>query len=289
MIAITGATGKLGRLVVDELLAGTDPSTVVATARSVERLADIRDRGAEARRLDYDDPVSITTALDGVDQLLLVSSSELGSRVRQHANVIDGAVSAGVGHIAYTSLVRADSSTMMAAAEHKATEELLAAAARSSDLQVTLLRHGWYIENYTENLGPILDNNAVIGAAGDGVIAGATRADFAAADAAVLLDRTLRGGTYELGGQGFTLADLALAVGRATGREIPYIDMPADQLRGALAGAGLPEPMVEFLVDSDLGIAAGQLDVEPSTLERLIGRTPSTLDDAVRAQLGVAA
>lgn len=279
MILVTGTSGHLGRLVVQHLVDRTDPSNVVATARSLDSIADLAALGATTRELDYDRPDTIAAALQGVEQVLLVSSSVLGNRVAQHTAVVDAAVAAGVEHIAYTSILRAATSPLIAAIEHRGTEEALAAA----PVTTTRLRHGWYIENYTGNLAPALEHGAVIGSAGDGRIAAATRADFAAADAAVLLDPSLRGGTYELGGPAYTMAEYAAAVSEATGREIPYVDLPADQYRGALLGAGLPEPLVEFLVDADLGIAQGHLDTDPSTLERLAARPLTSVRDAVRA------
>lgn len=281
MILVTGTSGHLGRLVVQELAARTDPSTVVATARSLDKIADLAALGVATRELDYDRPDTIAAALDGVSQVLLVSSSEIGNRVPQHAAVIDAAAGAGVEHVAYTSILRAGTSPLIAAIDHRATEELLA----SSGIATTRLRHGWYIENYTGNLGPALEHGAVIGSTGEGRIAAATRADYAAADVAVLLDPSLRGGTYELAGHAFTMADYAAALSTATGRTIPYVDLPGEEYRGALLGAGLPEPLVEFLVDADLGIARGELDAESTTLERLAGRPLTSLADTLAAAL----
>jgi NAD(P)H dehydrogenase (quinone) len=281
VIVVTAASGNLGRLVVDELVALVGADQVVAAARSVDKLADLAERGVEVRHLDYDEPASIAAALEGAEQVLLISSSEIGRRVAQHGAVIDAAVAAGVEHLAYTSILRADTSTLFAAVEHRATEELLAQA----PLTTTRLRHGWYIENYTENLAPVLAHGAVIGSAGDGRIAAATRADLAAADAAALADRAHRGGTFELGGSSFSLAEYAALVSAATGREIPYAELPAADLRGALVGGGVPEPMADFLVDADLGIARGELDVDPSELTSLAGRPLTTIADAVALAL----
>lgn len=279
MIVVTGASGKLGRLVIDQLATTVGVDRVVAAARSTDKLTDLADRRIEVRRLDYDEPDSISAALAGAEQVLLISSSEIGRRVDQHRSVIDTAVARGVEHLAYTSILRADTSPLFAAVEHRATEEILAAAPLTS----TRLRHGWYIENYTENLAPALTHGAVIGAAGAGRIAAAARADYAAADAAVLADPTLWGGTYELGGAAFTMGGYASLVGEAAGREIPYLDLPPADLRGALVGGGVPEPMADFLVDADLGIAQGALDTDPDMLERLAGRHLTPVADLVKA------
>ncbi len=279
MIIVTATSGRYGRLVVDELAQRVDPSTIVATARSTDDIAHFHERGISVRRLDYDDPASITAALDGADQMLLISSSAIGQRVEQHRAVIDAAVDAGISHIAYTSILRADTSALGAAREHLATEQLLA----ESGVAFSLLRHGWYIENYTENLAPALEHGAIIGAAGDGKIAAATRADLAAAGAAVVADAALHGGTYELAGHGFTMSEYASLVSAATGQNVAYVDMPADNYRNALVGAGLAEPMADFLADADVGISKGELDADSSTLRELTGRDLTTLEDTIKA------
>lgn len=273
MIIVTGASGHLGRLVVDQLASRIDPATVVAAARTPSKLADLAERGVVVRQLDYERPETAASALDGATQVLLISGSEIGRRVAQHRTVIDAAVAAGVEHMAYTSVLRASTTTLGLAAEHKATE----AALEDSGLTASLLRHGWYIENYTENLAPALAAGALIGSAGDGRIAAATRADYAAADTAVLLDRERWGRTYELGGTAFTMSELAAAVSAASGRDIGYVDLSPEEHRAALVGAGLPEPVADFLVDADAGIAAGQLDTDPVVLEALIGRGSTPL------------
>lgn len=281
MIVVTGASGHLGRLVIDRLTTGIDPATIVATARSTGKITDLAERGIVVRELDYDRHDTITAALDGASQVLLISGNEIDKRIAQHTAVIDAAVAAGVEHLAYTSILRADTSELVAAVEHRGTEEVLAAAG----ITTSRLRHSWYIENYTENLSPALAHGAIVGSAGDGRIAAATRADYAAADAAVLLDRALWGGTYELGGPAYTMAEYAAVVSDVTGREIPYVDLPATEYRGALVAAGLPEPLADFLVDADLGIAKGELDTDPATLEQLAGGPLTSLRDAVSAAL----
>jgi NAD(P)H dehydrogenase (quinone) len=280
MILITAATGHLGRLVVDHLRTQIDPATIVAAARRPDALADLAAHGVTVRELDYDRPDTIAAALAGVEQVLLVSGSEFGRRVPQHRAVIDAAVAAGVDHLAYTSVLRADSSTLPVAPDHLATEQLLAEA----PIATTRLRNGWYLENYTEQLDAPLANGAFIGSAGTGHIAAAARADYAAAAVAVLTDPALRGGTYELAGDAFTMADLAAAVSELTGRDLPYHDLPADQYGAILAGAGLPDELVPFLVAVDLGIAAGELDASSTALEQLIGRRATTLAQALQAR-----
>ena len=277
MILVTGSTGHLGRLVLDELRTKVDPSTIVATARRPEALADLAAEGVVVRELDYHEPDSVRAALTGVTQVLLISGSDIGRRVPQHQTVIDAAIAAGVEHLAYTSVLQADTSSIPVAPDHLATEQLLSAA----PLTTTNLRHGWYVENYTERLDSALTNGAFVGSAGDGRVAAATRADYASADVAVLIDASLQGATYELAGPAFTMSELAAAVSTLAGRELPYTDLPPDQYGAALTSAGLPEPMVQFLVAVDLGIAKGELDFRSNTLERLIGRRPTNLVEAL--------
>lgn len=284
-LLVTGASGHLGRLVVEALLErGTPAAEVVAIARNPESLADLAARGVVVHRADYTDPASLDAAIAGVDRLLLVSGSEVGHRIAQHANVIDAAKRAGVGFVAYTSITRADTSDLALAAEHRATEELLAA----SGLTYALLRNSWYLENYTGQLPTVLEHGVVLGAAGEGRVSAATRADYAAAAAVVLAGdgKGHEGAVYELGGDdAFTLGELAETVGRVAGREVVYRDLSAAEYTAALVAAGLPEGYAGVLADSDRGIADGALFTDSGDLSRLIGRPSTKLEDALRAAL----
>ncbi|GAA4372218.1 SDR family oxidoreductase [Nocardioides caricicola] len=282
-VLVTGASGHLGRLTVLALLdRGVPAADVVATARDLDAVTDLADRGVQVRRADYDDPASLDAAFAGVDRLLLVSSNAVGARVTQHRNVIEAAARAGVDLLAYTSLLRADSSGLGLAAEHIATEDLL----KQSGLPVTLLRNGWYLENYTENAGPALATGQVLGAAGDGRISGATRQDFAEAAAVVLAGGEHAGAVYELAGdEAFTMAEYAAALAAATGREITYTDLPAAEYAAALESAGVPAPFAQVLADSDQGVARGDLEDHSGDLSRLIGRSTTGLPEAIGVAL----
>jgi len=278
---ITGATGQLGRLVVEALLERDVPADeIVATGRAVGRISDLADRGVQVRAVDYDDVESLREAFQGAQRVLLVSGSEFGRRTSQHRNVITAAGEAGVDLLAYTSVVQADQTGMLLAADHLATEKALA----DSGLPHALLRNGWYLENYTDQLATFLEHGAVLGSAGGGQISAATRADYAEAAAVVLLSDDQAGRIYELGGDvAFTLTELAQTVAEATGRSVEYRDLPASDYTQVLVGAGLPEPYAAILADSDLGIARGDLRVTTGDLGRLLGRPPTTLRDAVQA------
>lgn len=278
---ITGATGHLGRLVVEALLERAVPADqIVALGRAVDRISDLADRGVQVRAVEYDDVDALQDAFEGAHRVLLVSGSELGRRVAHHQNVIDAAERAGVELLAYTSVANADRTGMRLAEDHLATEKALA----GSGLPHVLLRNGWYLENYTAQLATFLEHGAVLGSAGDGRVSGAARADYAEAAAVVLLEEDPVGKVYELGGDdAFTLAELATTVGDAAGRPVEYRDLPVGDYAQVLVGAGLPQEYAEILADSDLGIARGDLHVTSGDLGRLLGRPTTTLTDAVRA------
>lgn len=274
-ITVTGATGQLGRFVVEALRQRGVP--VIAAVRDTSK-----DLGVPVRLADYDRPETLVPALEGTDRLLFVSGSEAGRRVEQHRAVIDAAVRAGVGHIVYTSITRADTSSNPLAPEHKATEELIVA----SGLPYTFLRNNWYFENYTANLAPALEHGVILGAAGEGRVAAATREDFAAGAVAVLTGDGHAGKIYEFGGDAtMSMAELAAEVAAQAGTPVAYQDLPADDYARALVGFGLPEGYAGLLAAADTSIAQGSLDVASGDLSGLIGRPTTTLAEAVTAAL----
>lgn len=278
-IVVTGATGHLGRLAVEALLArGVPADQIVATGRRIDTLIDLQQRGVTVRYADYTDPASLRAAFAGAEKLLLVSSSEVGQRLPQHRSAIAAAKDAGVGLLAYTSLTRADTSTLLLAADHRGTEQALA----ESGVPHVLLRNGWYTDNYTDQL-PTYLQHGIVGSAGTGRVSAATRADYAEAAAAVLTTDGHEGAVYELGGEPFTMLQLAAAVSAATGQDVTYTDVPVAQYTRILVGAGLPEPVAAVYADGDRGVADGELYVEGNDLDNLIGRAPAALTDAVTA------
>jgi NAD(P)H dehydrogenase (quinone) len=283
MIVVTAATGHLGRLVVENLLSrGVPAAEIVAGARSPQKAADLAALGVQVREADYTNPGTLAAAFAGATKLLLISSNEIGQRFDQHRNAVAAAHAAGVGLIAYTGILNADTTGVGLAAEHNATEELI----RESGLPFTLLRNGWYLENYDAAIGQGLEHGAILGSAGDGRLAAATRADFAAAAAAVLTGDGHAGKAYELGGDApFTMSDLAAEVSRQSGKEVAYRDLPAEEYVKVLVGVGLPEPVAAMLADSDLGIARGDLTTDSGDLRRLIGRPTTSVTDYVATVL----
>ncbi|MET3711128.1 NAD(P)H dehydrogenase (quinone) [Sphingomonas trueperi] len=278
MYAVTGASGQLGRLVVESLLAKVAPGEIVALVRNPDSVADLAAKGVTVRAFDYDAPETLAPGLAGVTRLLLISGNAIGSRVPQHRAVIDAARAAGVQLIAYTSLLRAQTSPMQMAVEHKATEDLLAA----SGIPAALLRNGWYTENYLMSAGPAIEHGVLIGSAGDGLVSGAARADYAEAAAVVLVRG--QAGTFELAGDtGFTHAELAAALAEASGKPVAYQDLPQAEYAKALEGAGLPGPFAAILADSDARVADGALFEESKTLSGLIGRPTTPWRETIAA------
>ncbi|HSV39404.1 MAG TPA: SDR family oxidoreductase [Nocardioidaceae bacterium] len=281
-ILVTGTSGHLGRLIVEALLVrGVPASEVVATARNLDSIADLAARGVAVRRVDYNDPASLKEAFVGVDKAILVSSSEVGNRVTQHANVIDAATDAGLSLLAYTSIANADRSTLLLAADHQQTEQHLA----DSGLPVVLLRNSWYVENWTEQIPIALEHGAVFGAAGNGVVSAATRADYAEAAAAALTLDDQAGKIYELGGTPFTLSEYAAELSVQSGQPVTYQDLPTDDYVTLLEGAGLPNAVATVYADADRGLKEGELLVEGGHLEQLIGRPSTQLSDAIKKYL----
>ena len=279
IIAITGATGQLGRLIVEQLKDKAPADTIVALARSPEKAADLR---VAARTFDYARPETLGTALKGVDTLMLVSSSEVGQRAVQHRNVIDAAKAAGVGRIVYTSLLSADTSPLSLAEEHRQTEADL----KASGIPYTILRNGWYAENYTTSIPGALAGGAFIGSAGTGRVSAAPRIDFAEAAVAVLTGDGHAGKIYELAGDNaWTLTDLAAEISTRTGRDIGYRDLPVADYAAALVGAGLPEPLAQAIAGWDADAARGALFHESRDLSRLIGRPTTPLAVSVASAL----
>lgn len=284
MIAITGATGQLGHHVIESLLKTVPASQVVAIVRHPAKAATLSQRGIAVRQADYSDEAAFTTALQGVEKLLLISSSEVGQRAVQHRNVINAAKTAGVKFIAYTSLLHADRSPLGLHLEHVETEKMLA----GSGIPYTLLRNGWYSENYLASAPAALEHGVFIGAAGEGKIASATRADYAAAAARVLSTDGHAGKVYELAGDdAWTLSQLADELSQQSGKHIVYQNLSEADFAAALRGAGLPTELADMLADSDIGASEGGLFDNSRTLSQLIGRPTTTLADSVRAMLQV--
>ena len=272
-VLVTGASGQLGRLVVDQLLATLPAGQVAATVRTREAAAALAARGVQARIADYDQPDSLDAALAGIGRVLLISSSDLGRRVAQHRNVIEAARRAGVGLLAYTSVLHADTSPLGLAGEHRDTEALL----QNSGVPSVLLRNGWYTENYTASIPAALAHHALFGSAGEGRIASAARTDYAAAAVAVLTAaQDMAGRTLELAGdEAYSLPELAAEIARQSGRPVSYTNLPEADYRAALVGAGLPEMLASLLADSDTGASKGALFDDSRQLGALIGR-PTT-------------
>lgn len=278
--AVTGATGPFGHHVVEELLSrGVPAADVVAIVRSPAKAAGLADRGVQVREGDYGRPETLPAALEGVQRLLLVSGNELGQRVAQHTAVIDAAKAAGVERIAYTSVLKAGNTTNPVAGEHEGTEQAL----RASGVPFTLLRNGWYTEVYAGQLPQYLERGEILGAAGDGKVSAAARADYAEAAAAALLADESGDAVYELGGPAFSFDELAATISDVTGTTVTRRDVPAGQYAAELEQAGVDAGTAAFLTGLDASIAVGDLETDSTDLERLLGRPATPLADVVRA------
>jgi NAD(P)H dehydrogenase (quinone) len=279
-IVVTGATGHLGSLVVESLLrTGTPAAEIVAAGRSVGKLDDLAARGVRVARIDFTEPATLEAAFAGADTVLLVSSSEVGQRAAQHIAAIDAAKATGVGRLVYTSAPGATTSALILAPEHKATEEYLVA----SGIPFTILRNGWYTENFEPALRHAETTGVVLASAGDGRVASATREDYAEAIASVLAQDGHAGQTYELSGDvAWSFDELAAALTEVLDREVTYRRLTPEQHLAELERTGVDESTARFLVALDANIEDGALDLVTGDLSRLLGRRTTGLVDALR-------
>ena len=283
MILVTGASGQLGNLVINSLLAkGVEADQIVAAVRSPEKAIALQERGVVVRKADYTDPASLKAAMNGVKRVVLVSSSEVGQRAAQHQNVIDAAQATGVELLAYTSILHADTSSLDLAEEHVTTE----AALKASSVPYVVLRNGWYSENYTMSAGMAVEHGAVLGSAGEGKYSTAARADYADAVATVITSEDQAGKVYELAGdEAFTLTQYAAYIANISGKEVVYQDLPEAEYAKVLVEMGLPEGFAAVLADSDVGASKGGLFDDGHTLSKLIGRPTTPIQDSIKVAL----
>ncbi|MFM0478785.1 MULTISPECIES: SDR family oxidoreductase [Paraburkholderia] len=284
MIAVTGANGNLGQLVVKGLLEHLPATQIVAAVRDPAKAEGLRMLGVQIRKADYDDPETLVDAFAGVDQVLLISAVVPGERLRQHKSAIDAAKTAGVKLVAYTSMLRADTSSLILASEHSATEAYL----KASGMNFILLRNGWYLENSTDAIAPALARGTIIGSASVGRFAAASRGDYAQAAAVVLTQPGHENRTYELAGDhAFTLPEFAEELSKVAGKTVTYSHLSAKEYEDILLAHGLPKMIVDVVVDAEVKSATGQLDSSSSDLATLLGRNTTHFSDAIRAALQV--
>lgn len=282
MIAVTGANGHLGQLVIKGLVERVPANQIIAAVRSPEKASNLRTLGVQVREADYTRPETLSTALHGVKRVLLISAAEVSQRFKKHKAVIDAAKEAGVELFVYTSLLRADTSEMFLAREHKQTEEYI----QASGLPFVILRNGWYLENHTSALGNAVEHGTLIGSSSDGRFASASRADYAAAAVVVLTRPVSENKTYELAGdQSFSMADLAAEVSRQIGRDIFYRNLSSDDYAAILLSFGLSQTIVDVIIDADIKAIRGDLESTSRDLSGLISRPTTTLSDAVTSAL----
>ncbi len=282
LIVVTGATGKLGRHVVNQLLEKVPANRIVAAVRNPEKAAEFAAKGVQVRLADYTKPSTLDAAFNGAEKILLISSSEIGQRATQHQAVIGAAKRANVKLLAYTSILHADDSRIVLALEHQETEK----AVKASGIPFVLLRNGWYTENYTESLQGVIQHGVLAGSSGEGKIAAAARADYAAAAVAVLTGIGHENKVYELAGDAsFTKAELAAEVAKQIGKPVKHQELALKDYTDLLVSFGLPGALAGALADSDIGIARGELNDSSKELSRLIGRPTTPIAKAVSAAL----
>ncbi|RFA06960.1 NAD(P)-dependent oxidoreductase [Subtercola boreus] len=279
-IVVTGATGHLGRLALTHLLArGVAASDIVAAGRNPEKVDALKSLGVRTAVIDFADPATLAAAFEGADTLLLVSGSDLGGRVEQHRNAIDAAKTAGISRIVYTSAPRADSTDLILAPEHKATEEYL----RASGVPFTILRNNWYTENYASTLAQVAGTGVYAASTGEGRVASASREDYAEAAAVVLTTDGHEGAVYELSGDtAWNGSDFAATLSEVLGRAVAFEPLTPDAHTAALRAAGLDDGTVGFVVGLDANIATGALDKSSDDLSALIGRPTTPVADTLR-------
>lgn len=278
-IGIAGATGQLGKLVIDQLKGKVGKDNIVAFVRNPEKAKDL---GVEARYFDYDKPEHLVEQLKGIDSLFFISANEIGQRVRQHKNVIDAAKKAGIKWLVYTSLLHADATTINLAEEHLETEKLL----KDSGIDYTILRNGWYTENYTGSIEGAIAGGAFIGSAGTGKISSAARADYAEAASVVLSNQSYKGKVLELAGDNaYTLSDLAAEISKQTGKNIPYKNLPEAEYAKILESFNIPKGFAAAIASWDVSVSNGDLFDTTQQLSKLIGRPTTSMAESVKAAL----
>ncbi|MDI1362354.1 SDR family oxidoreductase [Methylotenera sp.] len=282
MIVVTGASGQLGKLVIQFLLEKIPASEIIAAVRNPEKSKELAELGVQVRQADYNDPASLNQAFKGAEKILLISSNEIGQRTAQHSAVIAAAKQAEVKVIAYTSVLKADTSPLALAGEHLETEQAL----KASGVPFVILRNGWYTENYTASIPAALAHNAFLGSAGDGKIASAARKDYAAAAATVLLNPVISGSIYELAGDDtYTLAEFVNEIAKQSGKAVSYVNLSQDEFAAALEGAGLPKPFAALIADSDVGVSKGALFDDSHQLSKLIGYSTQPYSTSIKIAL----
>lgn len=278
-IGITGATGHLGQIIVGKLKEKVPAENIVALVRSPQKAAEM---GIEAREFNYNDPEPMVETLQGIDKLMLISASEIGKRIEQHSHIIEAAKKAGVKEIVYTSLLRADTSTLVLAGEHLETENKI----KASGIPYTILRNGWYTENYTGSLNDVIKHGVLMGSSDEGKISSASRTDFAEAAVVVLTTEGHTGKIYELGGdEFFTMSDYAAEISKQSGKTIPYKNLPPEEFAAALQNAGMPEGYAQFYAGTHVSTEKGDLYDDTHQLSKLIGRATTPLSEVIAKAL----
>ncbi|MDF2389207.1 SDR family oxidoreductase [Nostoc ellipsosporum NOK] len=285
-LLVTGASGKLGRAVVNHLLDtfNVPAERIIATTRTPANLGDLAARGVTVRQADFDDAASMAKAFKGADRLLVISTDELaiqGKRREQQVAAVTAASKAGVAHLLYTSLPNPEpGSAVLFAPDHYDTEQ----AIKASGVPYTIFRNGWYAENLFMSAPQILASGRWYSSAGEGRISYCARDDMAAAIAGGLASGASESKTYTLTGpQAYTTAEVAALITEVTGKPIEVVQLSDEALTEGIKAAGLPEPIARVLVSFDTAARAGDLGMVTDAVEKLSGRKPTTLKQFLEA------
>jgi NAD(P)H dehydrogenase (quinone) len=282
-LLVTGASGHLGRRVID-LLLEANAGHIIATTRTPAQLADLAARGVEVRQANFDDPAGLAAAFAGADRLLLISTDMLmvpGQRIAQHQAAVAAAVQAGVKHVVYTSLTRTEpGNPIMLAGDHYATEQALAA----SPLDWTVLRNNVYTQMLLGSLPRAIATGQLVAAGGDGGVAYVTREDCARAAAAALASAQTGRTTLEVTGPAVvTYQDLAQIASQISNKPVHYVSVSPEVIVNGMVEAGLPPSLAQTLVSFDIGIAQGTLAIVTAALVELTGTAPQSVYDFLLA------
>lgn len=280
-ILVTGATGQLGKEVIQQLISRGSSNSIAALARDPEKVSDLKEKGVEIRIADYDSYESLVAAFQGVDKLYFVSGNDINNRLEQHKNVVKAAKEAKVGHIFYTSFTRknetSDSPIAFLSESHIKTEQLI----KESGISYTILKHTVYMEILPMFLGDkIAESGTIYLPAGSGRVSFLTRNDMALLAAALLDKDTTQSSEYEVAGSSTTsFTEIAEQLSTVFGKKIGYVSPSNQEYASTLTNAGVPAEYVGLMAGFAEGFKQGEFDVTSNLISEITGKTPTSVQE----------